>query len=1051
MIHRSLFLRSGSPERPPHSPGSKRMSPRRPSSRYSSASRLLRTERLEDRRLLAVTPELLDLNLAGDGSDPRDMVAIGEIDYFVAETSNARLSLWRSDGSTAGTYQLREFYDSSRDDSFELTNVNGVLFFAASEPSIGNELWKSDGTVAGTKLVKDIRPNQGSSYADDLVNVNGVLYFTANDGVHGEELWMSDGTAAGTVLVKDIRPGSVGSEPNALTAVGSTLFFSAKPGSSAATLWRSQGTAANTIALAGATPEHLTNVGGTLYFKADDVGTPDQLFRSDGTLAGTVRAATITVGDGLINMNGVLYFRGTVNGVADELWRTDGTVPGTIRLATFPTNTPIASARELTAVGNMLYFVGPGQQSYVASIWKSDGTLAGTTSLSSQQFPLGFNKIDGLTNVGGTLYFRGQGNSGSELWKSDGSAAGTTLVKDINPTGNGLGGSAFQRTNIGSELYFAANDGATGFELWKSDGSAGGTAMIVDLPPASLGSNPQEFTQVNDRWYFRADVGGGTTGLWTSDGTIAGTRRVVAADGSMRWPMDLFNAGGVLYFTANGASGQRSLWRTDETEAGTVAMPGSNNLEFRYPTYTDGVLFFGSGDPDYPVQNFGRELWKYDITTEMATRLTDIYPGRWSSQPRNITSYNGDIYFAANDGTHGFELWKHDGASATLVKDLSPGADSTLVNFNVTPEPFPIINGVMLFVAGASSTGSELWRSDGTEAGTYLVKDIYPGTGGSTQTLEDFTYEIVSDVMYFWAYEPVFGQELWRTDGTAAGTFLVKDISPGSGHSSPLSLTNLEGTLYFTANDGTHGYQLWKSDGTEAGTLMVADAFNGEHLFSDMRNIDGTLWFVANDGLHGTEIWTSDGTAAGTQMLVDFTPGPKSTPVGEFLNINGVPFVTLNDGQSGYELWRFAENRPGDFNRDGVVNGNDFLAWQRAYGSTVVAGSGADGDGDGFVGAGDLDLWKGAFDEPPALVASAAAVAESSSAVAFAMEASSVEEAFDDEPAFSGETVAIDDDHFSAREAIFAAGDFSRLYGVGHGGEVESLLGRRRSWVGRRR
>jgi ELWxxDGT repeat protein len=94
-----------------------------------------------------------------------------------------------------------------------------------------------------------------------------------------------------------------------------------------------------------------------------------------------------------------------------------------------------------------------------------------------------------------------------------------------------------------------------------------------------------------------------------------------------------------------------------------------------------------------------------------------------------------------------------------------------------------------------------------------LVKDIYPGTGNSyPSNLTD-----VNGVLYFTAYDGTNGTELWKSDGTAAGTVLVY---PG-GDSSPSNLTNVNGVLYFTADDGTNGRELWKSDGTTAGTVMV--------------------------------------------------------------------------------------------------------------------------------------------------------------------------------------------------------------------------------------
>ena len=85
----------------------------------------------------------------------------------------------------------------------------------------------------------------------------------------------------------------------------------------------------------------------------------------------------------------------------------------------------------------------------------------------------------------------------------------------------------------------------------------------------------------------------------------------------------------------------------------------------------------------------------------------------------------------------------------------------------------------------------------------------------------------VNGTLFFTADDGVNGCELWKSDGTAAGTVLVKDIRPGSCSSCPRNLTNVNGTLFFAADDGSDGRELWKSDGTAAGTVLVKDICPG--------------------------------------------------------------------------------------------------------------------------------------------------------------------------------------------------------------------------------
>src|SRR5262249_35599001 len=155
------------------------------------------------------------------------------------------------------------------------------------------------------------------------------------------------------------------------------------------------------------------------------------------------------------------------------------------------------------------------------------------------------------------------------------------------------------------------------------------------------------------------------------------------------------------------------------------------------------------------------------------------------------------------------------------------------------------------------SHGIQLWKSDGTAAGTVLVSDIQLGAGGSW--LRDLTN--VSGTLYFSVGgSGTDGWELWKSDGTAAGTVVVTGI-PGY---SPGAMTNLNGTLVFSADNVTNGWELWKSDGTAAGTVLVKDINPGPDpsFPRNLTTVNGTLFFSALDWTNGDELWKSDGTPA---------------------------------------------------------------------------------------------------------------------------------------------------------------------------------------------
>ncbi len=219
---------------------------------------------------------------------------------------------------------------------------------------------------------------------------------------------------------------------------------------------------------------------------------------------------------------------------------------------------------------------------------------------------------------------------------------------------------------------------------------------------------------------------------------------------------------------------------------------------------------------------------------------------------------NDIVYFSSDDGSgSGFGLWRSDGtiAGTTLVK-----GGIIVANFNGNSAT---LNSKMYFNVNDNINGDELWVTDGTNAGTHIVKDINPAGSG-----EPMNFKVYHNKIYFSARDDVNGEELWVTDGSAAGTQMIKDVVAGSGSSQPRGIIVYNDTLYFLA---WATQELWKTDGTAANTKLVKASVPSS-IFSAIWN--NKMYMVS-----GADFTTyqSNGTGVGTTpMKADNTTFPIS-------------------------------------------------------------------------------------------------------------------------------------------------------------------------------
>ena len=584
-----------------------------------------------------------------------------------------------------------------------------------------------------------------------------------------------------------------------------------------------------------------------------------------------------------------------------------------------------SNPHQLTAVrGGRIVFSAYTERSG-DELWTSDGTASGSRML----FDACPGDCDSLPEVLGTL---GGGDGvalavasaevpgrADRIWATDGSPAGTYVLTDNGADlamvrqfdeSQGLSYFSFDRAFLAGSMFFAACGDDHGCGVWASDGTAAGTRLVA--PASSLDGSPAHFTATAHAVFFVAGPAGSPS-LWTTDGSAAGTERLAELTGP---PREITAARAKVFFLAPGTDGEE-LWASDGTQAGTLQVTqlappqpfntGSADPEENRPVVVafGSRVYFAANDGVH-----GWEIWRSNGTVAGTRRITDFAdpaPFVLPALRRGMAEVKGRLIFPASAGRRGWALWTAGGTStsASMLKDCLSGCGHGRQYGGVVTA----IGGRAVFMLADTAHGTQLWSTDGTAGGTRDLHDFCAGPCAL-----DLTYGFVPLLSRLaFALEGVkTNPDLWWTDGTPAGTRPLTHLTGGvlSGTAAPVAV----GSRIFFSADSAAGEELWVIDKGKARQAANLAEDVGSSSPAGLTALGDRLVFQAQGSFAAEDLWQTRGTAATTSQIAEDVslalPPPSDCPPTCFHLLAAVDsrIVFLSSDRQGFQLWRTGDS-----------------------------------------------------------------------------------------------------------------------------------------------